>query len=63
MLAVTGLDKAYHSQPQAALAREPAAWHTIPWQTRAMLAGTETHAAGHLGTRQVARAWCAWNGT
>ena len=22
-----------------------------------------THAAGHLGTRQVARAWCAWNGT
>ena len=38
MLNVTELDNAYRSQLQAALARERAAWHTIPWQTRAMLA-------------------------
>ena len=57
MLNVTDLDSAYRSQLQAALARERAAWHTIPWQTRAMLAWMETHAGGRLGAKQVARAW------
>ena len=56
MLTVTELDKACHSQLRAALARERAAWHTIPRQTRPMLTWTETHVGGRLGAKQVARA-------
>ena len=58
MLNVTDLDSAYtRSQLQAARVRERAAWHTIPWQTRTMLAWLETHGGGRLGATQVARAW------
>ena len=57
MLNVTELDNAYRSQLQAALARERAAWHTIPWQTRAMLAWMKTHTGGRLGAEDTARAW------
>ena len=54
---MSGLDGAYRAQLQAALTRERAAWHTIPWQTRAMLAWIETHAGGRLPANQVARTW------
>ena len=57
MLNVTELDNAYRSQLQAALARERAAWHTIPWQTRAMLAWMKTHTGARLGAEDTARAW------
>ena len=40
---VTELDNAYRSHLQAALACERPAWHTIPWQTRAMLVWMKTH--------------------
>ena len=51
------LGAAYREQLRDTLARSRAAWHIVPWQTRAMLAWMETHEGGCLGADQVARSW------
>ena len=57
MITPAARDATYRAQFEATLARGSAAPHTIPAQTRAMLAWMKTHADGRLGASEAGRTW------